>query len=99
MSTLSVAPDVLTATADELASINAAVRAGNAAAAAATTNVVPAAVDLVSVLTAAQFANHALTYQAVSDQAAAVREQLATVLGISAGSYTATEAANKAIVG
>ena len=50
-------------------------------------------------LTAAQFASHARLYQQISAQAAAVREQLATALAISAGSYAATEAANTAAVG
>ena len=58
-----------------------------------------AAADMVSLLTAAQFASHARLYQEVSTQAATVREQLATTLGISAGSYAVTEAANVTAVG
>ncbi len=49
-------------------------------------------------LTAAQFAAHARVYQAISAQAAAVQDELVTVLGISAGSYAATEAANTVAV-
>lgn len=60
---------------------------------------VPAAADVVSALTAAQFAAHAGLYQAISAEAATFQELLATVLGISAGSYAATEAANTAAVG
>jgi hypothetical protein len=90
---------MLTAVAGELHALNAAVRAGNAAAAAPTTGVVPAAADLVSMLTAAQFASHAQLYQAISAQAVTVQDQLATTLGISAASYAATEAANAAAVG
>jgi hypothetical protein len=99
MSMVSAQPEMLAAAAAELQALNAAVWAGNAAAAAPTTGVVPAAADVVSMLTAAQFASHARLYQQISAQAAAVREQLATTLAISAGSYAATEAANTAAVG
>jgi PE family len=94
MSSLIAQPDMLAAAGDELQSINAALRGGNAAAAAPTTGVVPAASDLVSILTAAQFANHAELYQSISAQAAAIQEQMAALLGLNAGSYAATEAAN-----
>jgi hypothetical protein len=50
----------------------------------------------VSALTAAQFAAHAAMYQAVSAQAAAIHELFVNTLGVSAGSYAATEAANAA---
>jgi hypothetical protein len=99
MSIVIAQPEILSAAAGELQSINAALRAATAAAAAPTTGIAPAAADLVSLLTAAQFAAHARRYQAISAQAATVREQLATTLGISAGSYAATEAANAATVG
>jgi PE family len=92
-------PEILAAAVGELHAINAAMRSGNAAAAAPTTGLVPAAADMVSVLTAAQFAAHAQLYQAVSAQAAAVQDMLATMLGVSAGSYAATEAANATAVG
>ncbi|KAA1248699.1 PE family protein [Mycobacterium simiae] len=94
MSIMLAQPEELAATAAGLQSINVAVRAGNAAAAGPTTGVVPAAADLVSMLTATQFAAHAQLYQEISAQAVTVQEQLATTLGISAGSYAATEAAN-----
>ncbi|SON60176.1 PE family protein PE13 [Mycobacterium simulans] len=99
MSIMLAEPDMLAATAGELQSINVAVRAGNAAAALPTTGVVPAASDLVSLLTATQFVTHAKLYQQISAQAAAVQEQLATTLGISAGSYAVTEAANASTIG
>ena len=98
MSTVIAHPEILGAAAGELQSINSALRAGTAAAAVPTTGIAPAAADLVSLLTAAQFAAHARRYQAISAQAAAVHEQLATTLGISAGSYAATEAANAATI-
>lgn len=99
MSIVIAQPDMLSGAAGQLQSINAALQAGNVAAAGPTTVVAPAAADAVSILTAAQFSAHAQLYQAISAQAAWAREQLATVLGLSAGSYAATEAANSAMVG
>jgi pyridoxal/pyridoxine/pyridoxamine kinase len=99
MSSVITQPDLLAESAGKLHTINAALRAGNAAAAAPTTGVLPAAGDLVSVMIAAQFASQARHYQTVSAHAAAVQELLATMLGTSAGSYSATEAANAAAVG
>ena len=87
---------MLSAAAGDLHSIGSAVSAANAAAAAPTTGVVPAAADEVSALTAAQFAAHAQMYQDFSAQAAAIHEQFVTTLATSAGSYLATEAANAA---
>ncbi|WP_068189428.1 PE family protein [Mycobacterium sp. UM_CSW] len=99
MSIVITQPGALAAAADEMHALNALVRAGNAAAAAPTTGVVPAAADLVSMLTAAQFASHARLFQEVSAQAAAMRELLAATLGVSAGSYEATEDGNTNAVG
>lgn len=99
MSFVLAQPEMLEAVAGELHGINAAVRQGSSAMAVPTTEVVPAAADLVSILTAAQFSWHARLFQEVSAEAAAVREQLATTLGTSAGSYAATEIANTAAVG
>lgn len=79
--------------------INASMRAGNSAAAGPTTAIAPAASDLVSLLTATQFANHANLYQQISAHAVAVQEQLATTLGLSAASYGITEGANAATIG
>jgi PE family len=99
MSMLIAQPEILAATAEGLQALNSAVSAENTAAAAPTIGVVPAAADVVSMLTAAQFASHARLYQEICAQAATLREQLATTLGISAGSYAATEAANAGAVG
>jgi hypothetical protein len=87
-------PETMFAAAAELQAIGTAMAAENAAAAAPTTGVVPAAADEVSALTAAQFAAHAGRYQAISAQAAAVHDLFVNALGTSAGSYAATEAAN-----
>jgi hypothetical protein len=99
MSAVITQPETLAAAAAELQALNALVWAGNAAAAAPTTGVIPAAADVVSMLTAAHFASHARLYQEVSAQAAALRDLLAATLGVSAGSYEATEAANTNAVG
>ena len=94
MSFVTAQPAELAATAATLHGIGAGVDASNAAAAAPTTGVVPAAADPVSALTAAQFAAHAETYQAISAQAAAIHEMFVNTLSLSSGSYAATEAAN-----
>jgi PE family len=96
MSYVITQPELLTAAAVNLQGIGAGMTAGSAAAAAPTTGVIPAAADEVSALTAAQFAAHAQLYQAVSAQAAAIHEMFVNTLGVSAGSYAATEAANAA---
>jgi hypothetical protein len=94
MSFVTTQPELLAAAAGQLHAIGAVMTAQNAAAAAPTTGVVPAAADEVSALTATQFGAHAAIYQAVSAQAAAVHEMFVRTLGASAGSYAATEAAN-----
>jgi hypothetical protein len=99
MSFVTTQPQMLSAAAGNLLSIGSAVNAGNAAAAAPTTGVIPAAADEVSALTAAQFAAHAQMYQDFSAQAAAIHEQFVATLATSAGSYLATEAANAAAAG
>ena len=89
-------PEALAAAASRLQAIGSTLAAQNAATAAPMTGVVPAAADEVSVLTAAQFASHAQTFQALSAQAAAMHEMFVATLQTSAGSYAATEAANAA---
>src|SRR6201993_2815231 len=94
MSFVTTQPEALAAAAGSLQGIGSAMRAQNAAAAAPTTGVVPAAADEVSALTAAQFAAHAQMYQAVSAQAAAIHEMFVNTLGVSSASYTIAEIAN-----
>ena len=72
--------------------------ARNSAAAAPTTSLAPAASDLVSAMTAAQFGTHGATYQQIAAQAAEVR-QLVAALRSGAGAYALTEAANAAASG
>jgi tRNA G26 N,N-dimethylase Trm1 len=94
MSFVTTQPEMLTFAAGQLQGIGTAIAAQNAAVAAPTTGLIPAAADEVSALTAAQFASHAQMYQAVSAQAAAMHEMFVRVLSASAGSYATTEAAN-----
>lgn len=99
MSFVTAQPEALTTAAASLSGIGSALTAQNAAAAAPTTGVLPAAADEVSVLTAAQFAAHATVYQEISAQAAAIHEMFVATLNGSAASYAATEAANAASAG
>jgi hypothetical protein len=94
MSYVTTQPEAMAYAAATLQGIGSNVSAQNAASAAPTTGVIPAAADVVSALTAAQFAAHAQMYQAVSAQAEAIHEMFVQTLSMSAESYTATEAAN-----
>ena len=98
MSYVTALPEMLASAAGELQSIGSAVTAGNTAAAAPTTGVVPAAADEVSALTAAHFVAHGALYQELSAQATAIHELFVSTLATSAGSYAAAEAANAAAV-
>ncbi|OBI76689.1 PE family protein [Mycobacterium asiaticum] len=99
MSYVTTHPEALATAAGTLQGIGSAMGSQNAAAAAPTTGIVPAAADEVSVLTAAQFIAHAQTYQAVSAQAQSIHEMFVNTLSVSSGSYAATEAANAAAAG
>jgi tRNA G26 N,N-dimethylase Trm1 len=94
MSFVTTQPELLAAAANQLQTVGTTIAAQNAAAAAPTTGLIPAAADEVSALTAAQFASHAQLYQTVSAQAAAMHEMFVRVLSASAESYATTEEAN-----
>jgi len=99
MSFVTMHPEMMTAAALDLQGVGSQMAAGDAAAAASTTGVIPPAADEVSALIAAQFSTHAATYQAVSAQAAAIHQMFVTTLGTSAGWYAAVEAANVVAAG
>jgi PE family len=99
MSFVTALPDALSAASGTLQGIGSALGAQNAAAAAPTTGVVPAAADPVSALTATAFVTHATLYQQISAQAQAIHELFVSTLGVSSGSYAATEAANAIAAG
>ena len=92
-------PEMLSAAADDLAGIGAAMSAANAGAAGPTGGVVPAAADQVSALTAAQFATHASHYQAASAAAGEIHALLVSTLHANATSYAITEASNAIAAG
>jgi PE family len=92
-------PALLTAAANQLQGIGSTITAQNAAAAAPTLGVVPAAADEVSGLTATQFAAHAALYQQVSAQAAAIHDFFVQILHASGASYAGTEAVNAIAAG
>lgn len=99
MSFVTTLPAALSATASTLQHLGTSMAGENAAAAAPTTGVVPAAADEVSALQATQFSAYGTLYQQVSAQAAAMHQTLVNTLGTSAGSYGQTEAANQAATG
>ncbi|MBS4730720.1 PE family protein [Mycobacterium sp. SM1] len=94
MSYVIIQPETLIAATSDLQRIGAAMSAGNAVAAVPTTEVMPAASDAVSVLTATQFATHAAMYQAAGNHAAVVHDLFVAAMGASARSYADTEGAN-----
>jgi hypothetical protein len=96
MSFVTTQPEALSAAASTLQHLGTSMTDENAAAAAPTTGVVPAAADEVSALQATQFSAYGNLYQQISAQAAAVHQMLVNTLGSSAGSYGSTEAANQA---
>ena len=96
MSFVTTNPEVLSGAASSLSGIGDAMVARNAAAAAPTTGLAPAASDIVSATTAAQFGQHGVAYQQIAAQAAAVHEQLVAALRSGSGAYALTEAANAA---
>lgn len=95
MSFVTTRPEALTAVAGALQTLGSSMSAQNAAAAAPTADVVPAAADEVSVLQATLFSAYGSWYQQVSAQAAAIHQMLVSTLGISAGSYGDTESTNQ----
>ncbi len=94
MSSLMVAPDMVTAAAQDVARIGAVVGAANAAAVTQTTSVVVAAADEVSAAIAALFGAYGQQYQQLGVQAAALHEQFVQALTAGAGAYAAGEAAS-----
>ena len=99
MSFVTTQPEVLSGAASSLSGIGDAMVARNTAAAAPTTGLAPAASDIVSAMTAAQFGQQGLAYQQFAAHAAEVHEQLVATLRSGAGAYALAEAANAAAAG
>ena len=89
-------PDVVAAAATHLANIGATISDANAAAAALTTELVPAAEDEISAAIAGLFGTYAQDYHALAAQAAAFHDRFVQAVNASAGSYVAAESANAA---
>ncbi|EUA92369.1 PE family protein, partial [Mycobacterium ulcerans str. Harvey] len=87
-------PQMLTAAAADLAKIGAAIDTVSTAAAASTTNLLPAAADEVSAAIASLFGTHALAYQAIGAQAATFHDGFVQALSRAASRYAASEVAN-----
>lgn len=99
MSFVTAQPEGLSCAAGNLAGLGDAMATRNAAVATPTTGLSPAASDIVSAMTAAQFGQQGATYQQVAAQAAEVHEQLVVALRSGAGAYALTEAAHAAAAG
>jgi PE family len=99
MSFVNTQPECLVAAAGTLTAIGSSMKAQNAAAAAPTLGIVPAASDEVSLLTACQFATQAQHFQSVVLLAEDIHDGLIRNLLTCATSYAATEAANAAAAG
>ena len=99
MSFVTAQPEGLSGAAGNLAGLGDAMAARNSAVATPTTDLSPAASDIVSAMTAAQFGQHGATYQQIAARAAEVHEQLVAALRSGAGAYALTEAANAAAAG
>lgn len=84
-------PNMLAQAASDLEAISTSLSDGSSEASVPTTEVAPAAPDVVSALVAAQFAAHAHVFQAVSKQVAAVQTLLADMFHPNGGSHGGTE--------
>jgi hypothetical protein len=96
MSFVTAQPELLSVAAGDLQGIGSGVQAQSAATAGPTTAVAPAAADVVSALTAAQFNAHGAVFQSVAAQAAAIHQIFVATLSGSGASYAVAEAANAA---
>jgi hypothetical protein len=96
MSLLTTIPEELIAAATQLEGIGTSLTAQNAAAAAPTTGIAPAAADSVSQLQAGIFSAYGTLYQQFAAEAQAIQQQFTATLGLSSGTYSQTEAQNAA---
>ncbi len=91
-----VSPDVVAAAAPHLANIGATISDANAAAAASTTQLLPAAEDEISAVIAGLFGGYAQDFHAIAAQAAGFHDRFVQAVVASAGSYVAAESASAA---
>jgi len=98
MSFVVAAPDLVTDAAASLENLGATIHAANAAAAVSTTGMLAAGADEVSASITSLFAQHGLTYQALSTQATAFHDQFVQSLTGAASRYAVAEAANAGVL-
>ncbi|MDC8984233.1 PE family protein [Mycobacterium marinum] len=91
---VTTSPNLLAATAGDLAAIASTMRQASAAAAAPTAAVQPAGGDIVSAGIASLFGAHAYNYQVLSAKAAEFHDRFVEILQTSAQAYGSTEATN-----
>jgi hypothetical protein len=91
-----VNPGVVAAAATDLANIRATISDANAAAAALTAELVPAAEDEISAAVAGLFGTYAQNHHVLAAQAAAFHDRFVQAVQTGAGSYVAAEGANAA---
>ncbi|WP_205876020.1 PE family protein [Mycobacterium camsae] len=94
MSFVTAATDFIVNAAQDIAGVGTQVSATNAAAAAATTEILSAGADEVSQAIAAPFDTHAMQYQSFSAQVAAFHQNFVQIRRASGAAYAATEATN-----
>jgi PE family/PPE-SVP subfamily C-terminal region len=94
MSFLKTIPQELLSAAAQLEGIGTSLTTQNAGAAAPTTSIAPAASDPVSMLQAGIFSSYGTLYQQLAAEAQAIQQQFTSTLGLSSGTYSATEASN-----
>jgi hypothetical protein len=93
MTSMIVAPEMMTSAATDLATIGSNIDAAHLAAAANITSVAPAAADEVSVGVAHLFSAQAQQFQGLAGKATTFHDQFLQTLKTSAGSYSTAEAA------
>lgn len=98
MSFVVTAPETVVAAASQLTGIGSVIEAANAAAAALTTRLLPAAADEVSAGIAALMSTHAQEYQLLGGQLATYHDQLVQALDRTAGWYADAETGNAALL-
>jgi hypothetical protein len=98
MSHVVAVPEMMTAAAEDLATMGCTLNAAHLAAAESTVEVVPAAADEVSAGITHLFSQHAQDYQALAVKAAAFQEKFVHQLTASAASFASAEAANGAVL-
>lgn len=99
MSYVVAIPELVQASANDLAGIQSALTEAAASAATATTSVLPAGADEISAAIAQLFGSHGTEFQAISKQLNAFHAKFADLVGASAAQYTAAEAAAQSLLG